>query len=131
MKTESIEIVFREQDVRQYTKVTDDRNPIYTNMELAHSIGHQTIPLPPTMPMIAYKWIELPWTLKEPLIHRSQECILHQTMYINRPYFAQVLLKKQTIRKNYQVVNQILRIVDRDKALCFEGISQLIAGDLS
>ncbi|WP_318502497.1 MaoC family dehydratase [Bacillus sp. T3] len=131
MKTESIEIVFREQDVRQYIKVTDDRNPIYTNIESAQSNGHQTIPLPPTMPMIAYKWIEIPWTLKEPLIHRSQECIHHQTMYINTPYFAQVLLKEKTMRKNYQVVNQILRIVDCDQVLCFEGISQLIAGDLS
>lgn len=129
MKTNVYEIIFRASDVWQFVKITDDRNPIYESIDKAQEYGFNTIPLPPTMPMIAYKYIEIPWTLKEPLIHRSQECICNRRMYINQPYFAQVSLEEQAFRKKQGIVKQILQINDCDENLCFKATSTLLIGN--
>lgn len=128
MKTNIYEIAFRDCDVWQFVKVTDDWNPIYESINHAQEYGFHTIPLPPTMPMIAYQYIEIPWTLKEPLIHRSQECISNKRMYIDQPYFAQVSLEEQAFRKKQGIVKQILQIKDHDENLCFRAISTLLVG---
>ncbi|MGJ7921225.1 FAS1-like dehydratase domain-containing protein [Neobacillus sp. LXY-4] len=130
MRTKDYTIIFREGDVRQFIKVIDDRNPIYESIATAQSYDYTTIPLPPTMPMIAYKWIDIPWTLTDPIIHRTQNCRLHSIMYIDEPYTANVSISYRTRREDQCLVKQTLLIKDRDGNICFEGISQLMAGGL-
>jgi hypothetical protein len=71
MKTKEHEIIFNKDDVQQFVQLIGDRNPIYQSSERAKDYSFETIPLPPTMPMIAYKWLETPWELKHPIIHRK------------------------------------------------------------
>jgi hypothetical protein len=129
MKTAEHVIIFRKKDVREFVKIVDDPNPIYETVENAQKLGFPTIPLPPTMPMIAYKWIDIPWTLNDPVIHRSQSCVLHQVMYIDTDYFATVSKTERRLRNRACLVTQTLEIFDRNGKLCFEGISQLMAGE--
>lgn len=57
MKTKEHEIIFNKEDVQQLVQLIGDRNPIYQSSERAKNYGFETIPLPPTMPMMAYKWL--------------------------------------------------------------------------
>lgn len=95
------------------------------------SAGLETIPLPPTMPMMAYKWLAPPWELQHPIIHRKQKCIQHQRMYIDEVYRAIVEVTDQFQRQNLTFIKQTLYLYNRDGKLCFEGISDLILGGLS
>lgn len=56
MKTKEHEIIFNKEDVQQIVQLIGDRNPIYQSSERAQDYGFETILLPPTMPMMAYKW---------------------------------------------------------------------------
>ncbi|WP_026565024.1 FAS1-like dehydratase domain-containing protein [Bacillus sp. UNC41MFS5] len=131
MKTKEHEIIFNKDDVKQFVQLIGDRNPIYQSSERAKDYGFETIPLPPTMPMIAYKWLETPWELKYPIIHRKQKCIQHQRMYIEEIYKAVVEVTDQYQRHNLTFMKQTLFLFNRDGKLCFEGISDLTLGGLS
>lgn len=131
MKTKEQEIIFTIEDVQQFVQLMDDRSPIYQSLEKAKEAGLKTIPLPPTMPMIAYKWLDIPWELQQPLIHRKQKCIHHQKMYINECYRAIVKVSKPVQRQNLTFIKQTLSLANEDGELCFEGMSDLIVGGLS
>ncbi|MCM3653629.1 MaoC family dehydratase N-terminal domain-containing protein [Metabacillus litoralis] len=130
MKTNAYPLLFKEADVQQFVRAVGDQNPIYLSLAGAHMYGYKTIPLPPTMPMIAYKLIETPWKLQHPIIHRKQQCEYHYVMYINQPYQGFIILKDQFRRHNLTFINQTLLIYDSSGILCFSGTSHLIAGDL-
>jgi hypothetical protein len=55
--------------VQQIVQLIGDRNPIYQSSERAKDYSFETIPLPPTMPMMAYKWLAPQWELQHPIIH--------------------------------------------------------------
>lgn len=131
MKTKEHEIIFNKEDVQQLVQLIGDRNPIYQSSESAKNYGFETIPLPPTMPMMAYKWLAPPWELQHPIIHRKQKCIQHQRMYIDEVYRAIVEVTDQFQRQNLTFIKQTLYLYNRDGKLCFEGISDLILGGLS
>jgi hypothetical protein len=129
MRTKELPILFSISDVLEFVTIMDDRNPIYKSIANAKAYGHENIPLPPTMPMIAYKWIQIPWKMKDPIIHRTQSCVHHKMMYTDVPYLAHVSLSEQKLRNHYSLVNQTLQITDSNGNICFEGISQLMVGD--
>ncbi|MEH7375969.1 FAS1-like dehydratase domain-containing protein [Neobacillus drentensis] len=131
MKTKEHEIIFNKEDVQQIVQLIGDLNPIYQSSERAKDYGFETIPLHPTMPMMAYKWIAPPWELQLPIIHRKQKCIQHQRMYIDEVYRAIVEVTDQFQRQNLTFIKQTLYLYNRDGKLCFEGISDLILGGLS
>jgi hypothetical protein len=131
MKTKEYEIIFNKEDVQQFVQLLGDPNPIFQCQSEAKVYGFETIPLPPTMPMIAYKWIETPWKLQHPLIHRKQQCIQHQRMYIDKPYKGIVMITDQFQRQNLTFTKQTLHLYNKDGILYFEGISDLISGGLS
>ncbi|HJV16796.1 MAG TPA: MaoC family dehydratase N-terminal domain-containing protein [Bacillales bacterium] len=130
MKTKDFTILFNKDNVHQFIKLIGDQNPIYQNIELARSHGYQTIPLPPTMPMIAYKEMETPWKMNHPVILRKQECVNHQIMYIDQPYIGHISIDDHFQRKQYTFIKQTLRLYELHGILCFEGISHLMAGGL-
>jgi hypothetical protein len=55
MKTKEYEIIFTQEDVQQFAQLIGEQNSIYQSPEGAKDDGSETIPLPPTMPMMAYK----------------------------------------------------------------------------
>ncbi|PFN79163.1 hypothetical protein COJ85_30960 [Bacillus sp. AFS076308] len=131
MKTKEHEIIFIKEDVQKFVQLISDRNPIYQNLERAKDYGFETIPLHPTMPMMAYKWLASPLELQHPVIHRKQKCIQHKRMYIDEVYRAIVEVTDQFQRQNVTFIKQTLYLYNRDGKLCFEGISDLIVGGLS
>jgi hypothetical protein len=130
LKTTKNSLVFTISDVSQFIEVLGDSNPIYKCIESAKSYGFETIPLPPTMPMFAYREIEIPWELIPPVIHRKQKCMNHQRMYIDKVYIAQVTMTSRHQKKQITIITQTLEIYDDSEDLCFTGISELIAGGL-
>ncbi|KAB2336257.1 MaoC family dehydratase [Cytobacillus depressus] len=130
MKSEEADIIFNMEEVQQFVQLLGDQNPIYQSIKTAKTNGFQSIPLPPTMPMIAYKRIKTPWQLQHPVIHRKQHCTNYHTMYINQTYHAFVKLEDQYQRKQFTFIQQSLYLYDQDRILCFKGTSQLITGGL-
>jgi hypothetical protein len=130
MKTESYAFLFTKKELLQYSELSGVQNPIFYSLEAAREHGYAGIPLPPALPMTAYRHIDIPWELKEPVIHRKQECKLHQTMYTDQIYTGTITLTKHSSRHNRTFIEQELEIVDEQGKLCFSGISHLIAGGL-
>lgn len=130
MKTATYSFIFHEKDVLHFVQTVGDDNPIYQSVEEARKFGYETIPVPPTMPATAYQWIDIPWTLKEPVIHRKQQSTYHQVMYTNQPYKGEITITKKSRRNNYNFIQQELHIYDSNDTLCFTGISYLLAGDI-
>lgn len=131
MKTAEVIVKFTKADVEEYVGLLGDKDPIYQSIEAAKDKGFTTIPLHPAMPMIAYKSIEVPWQSGSSIIHRRQQSIHHQTLYIDQNYIAQVILNSRSERRGQIFMKQTLYIRDMDNILCFEGISDLIVGGLS
>jgi hypothetical protein len=131
MKTKEYEIMFTQEDVQQFVQLIGDQNLIYQSPERAKDYGLETIPLPPTMPMMAYKWIETPWELQEPIVHRKQKCIQHQRMYMDEIYRAIVEVTDPFQRQKLTFIKQTLYLYNNDGQLCFEGVSDLILGGLT
>jgi acyl dehydratase len=131
MKTKEYEIMFTQEDVQQFVQLIGDQSLIYQSPERAKDYGFETIPLPPTMPMMAYKWIESTWELQQPIVHRKQKCTQYQRMYMNECYRAIVEVTDPFQRQKLTFIQQTLCLYNKDGQLCFEGISDLILGGLS
>ena len=120
----------QKKEVLQYSELSGVESPIFHSLEAARERGYKGIPLPPALPMTAYRHIEIPWRLVEPVIHRKQECRLHQVMYAEEIYTGTVTLTNHSSRQNRTFIDQELEIYDEQGNLCFSGISHLIAGGL-
>jgi N-terminal half of MaoC dehydratase len=131
MKTKEYEIIFTQEDVQPFVQLIDEQISIYQSPGGAKDDGSETIPLPPTMPMMAYKWIETPLELQQPIIHRKQKCIQHQRMYMDENYRAIVEVTNPFQRQNLTFIKQTLYLYHNDGQLCFEGVSDLILGGLT
>ena len=130
MKTERYAFLFTKEKVRQYSELSGEKDPIYFSPQAAQELGYKGTPLPPAMPFVAYRHIEIPWRLEGPVIHRKQECRQHQVMYTDQVYTGRVTLTNHSLRHNRMFIQQDLEIYDEQGNLCFTGISHLIAGDL-
>lgn len=130
MKSAEIEIIFTLEDVQQFVQTLGDQNPIYQSINQAKAYGYPSIPLPPTMPSIAYKWMEIPWEFLQPLIHRKQECFCYETMYIDYPYQAVVSIDHLEHRDGQVHIQQSLHLYNEQMVLCYKGTSYLLAGGI-
>jgi len=130
MKTERYAFLFTNEEVRQYSELSGEQNPIYFSAQTARELGYKGIPIPPAMPFSAYRHIEIPWSLEGPVIHRKHECRLHMVMYTDQIYTGCVTLTNHSSRHNRMFIQQDLEIYDEQGNRCFSGISHLIAGGL-
>lgn len=130
MKTKRYAFLFTKEEVLRYSELSGVQNPIFHSLEAAREHGYKGIPLPPALPMTAYRHIKIPWRFVEPVIHRKQECRMHQVMYAEQIYTGTVTLTNHSSRHNRIFIGQELEIVDEQGNLCFRGISHLIAGGL-
>lgn len=130
MKTNEQSISFNKEDVQRYVRILGDLNPIYESEKSAGEHGFRTIPIPPAMPMTAYRFFELPWKLQPPVIHRKQHCIQHRKMFIDEEYTGYITLSDVSKRKGYTFSKQTLFIYNGAGDLCFSGISHIVSGEL-
>ncbi|MFJ7746825.1 MaoC family dehydratase N-terminal domain-containing protein [Peribacillus sp. NPDC097295] len=130
MRIENQTLLIKDAEVRQFIQLAGMMDSIYRIERVAKSFGYKTIPIPPTMPMIAYKLFDdNPWMLGDPIIHRKQRCEYHQVMYIDQPYDCILSLTDQSQHRGYTFVDQVLQIYDEKGTLCFTGTSQLMGGN--
>ncbi|AIM16518.1 MULTISPECIES: MaoC family dehydratase [Neobacillus] len=131
MKLKEFKVSFTQEDVRRFVQLIGDQNAIYQCPERVQGYHFEKTPLPPTMPMIAYKWLEIPWELQQPIIHRKQKCTQHQRMYIDEIYRAIVEVTEPFQRQNFTFIKQTLYLYNDEGQLCFEGESDLILEGLT
>jgi hypothetical protein len=130
MKTIETSFIFHKEQVQKYVRILGDSNPIYESEESARKFGLLTIPIPPAMPMTVYQSFEIPWVMKPPVIHRKQQCINHQQMFIDETYTGFISLTDVVVRKEYTFSKQTLFLYDTIGNLCFSGISHIVSGEL-
>lgn len=130
MKTKETSFIFHKDQVQKYVQILGDSNPIYESEESARKFGLQTIPIPPAMPMTVYQLFEIPWMMKPPVIHRKQQCITHQQMFIDETYTGFITLTDVAVRKEYTFSKQTLFLYNTTGKLCFSGISHIVSGEL-
>jgi len=128
LKSEYFSFHFTKEEVQRYCGLAGVKKAIYYSLEAALEEGFEGIPLPPALPMIAYRHIEKPWQLAEPVILRKQECRPHRIMYADRAYVGAVKLRSHSFRQGRWFLIEELVIFDQENHLCFNGISHLIAG---
>jgi hypothetical protein len=131
MKTKEYEIIFTKEDVQPFVQLIGEQNSIYQSPKGAKDDDSEPIPLPPTMPMMAYKWLETSLELQQPIIHRKQKCIKHQRMYMDVSYRAIVEVTNPFQRQKLTFIKQTLYLYHNNGQLCFEGVSDLILGGLT
>ena len=112
-----------------YCEAIGDENQLYQSEKYAKAQGLPAIPLPPTMPVIMYKFVTIPWKQDGVMIHRKQKCTTLQRMFIGREYTAHLVLTDVTSRRAYTFQKEILLIHDSFGNLCFEGISHIVLGE--
>ncbi|MEH6943820.1 FAS1-like dehydratase domain-containing protein [Bacillus sp. JJ722] len=130
MKTKQHNITFNQSEILQFVEAIEDYNPIYRSKELANMYGFETIPLPPTMPVIAYQWIDLPRKLPQPIIHRKQHNTTHRLMFMDVTYVADISLLNYRSRHNQAFVEQVLNVYTSNQILCFSSVTYLVCGGL-
>ncbi|ASK62685.1 hypothetical protein CFK37_11290 [Virgibacillus phasianinus] len=116
MKSEEKVVTFTEEQIVLYQRMlgeTDKRDKLILHY---------------TMPMIAYQWVNIPWTFKPPIIHRKQQCVMHTPMVANEKYRASVTLDKRYTRKDVTFSKQTLRICTLRGTPCFTGTMELVSG---
>lgn len=77
MKLKEIKVSFTQEDVRRFVQLIGGQNAIYQCPERVQGYHFEKTPLPPTMPMIVYKWLEIPWELQT--AYYSSKTEMHST----------------------------------------------------
>lgn len=129
MNTAIISVVFTKADVRKYCEAIGERNQLYESEQYAKTKGLLTIPLPPTMPVIMYKLLTIPWAQAGVMIHRKQACTIFERMYIDEEYRGYLSLTDVVARKGYTFQTETLFIHDKYGNLCFKSTSHIVLSD--
>lgn len=83
--------------------------------------------LPPTFPMIFYRYMEVPWTYAAAPIHRKQSCVCHRELLVGETYRCVVSLDQELQKGKYTFYMQSLVGYDRKGNECFRCVSDLVA----
>jgi hypothetical protein len=129
VKTTTESITFTKADVLRYCEAIGEKDKLYENEQYALAQGLQTIPLPPTMPLVMYQLFAIPWNQVGLTIHRKQECFTFQRMFIEEEYTGYILLSDVVTRKSYTFRKETLYINDKSGDLCFKGTSHIVVSD--
>ena len=65
--------------------------------------------LPPTFPMLFYRYIQVPWDYKAAPIHRKQTCVCHRELSIGESYQCVVTLDQARQKGTYMFYTQSSR----------------------
>lgn len=82
--------------------------------------------LPPTFPMIFYRFIPVPWSFKAAPIHRKQKCTCPDELSVGKSYRCIAFLEEEYQKGNYTFYTQTLKGYDSDGRECFRCVSELV-----
>ena len=82
--------------------------------------------LPPTFPMIFYRFINIPWDYKSAPIHRKQTCVCTKELSIGETYRCVVTLDQETPKEKYTFYTQSLIGYNLEGSECFRCVSELV-----
>lgn len=87
--------------------------------------------LPPTFPMIFYRYIEVPWEDPAAPILRKQKCTCSQGLVVGETYQCQVTVEQERQKGNTIFYTQSLTGYDEQGKECFRCVSELVTSSLS
>ncbi|WP_445492708.1 hypothetical protein [Niallia sp. 03133] len=82
--------------------------------------------LPPTFPMIFYRYIKVPWSFKSAPIHRKQSCVCSKELSIGGKYRCVVTLDQEKKKGKYMFYTQSLFGYNLEGSECFRCVSELV-----
>jgi hypothetical protein len=106
--TDVVKIDVTREMIALYVKAIHEDSSIYTNVECARRLGYVDIPAPPTLPIIFWKYIDIPW-LREtgPVIHGKQRFCYDQPLLANFTYYCSIKLNELRMKKSKQGMMQV------------------------
>ncbi|MFX3630819.1 MAG: MaoC family dehydratase N-terminal domain-containing protein [Ectobacillus sp.] len=116
------------QQVIDYAKAIGEQNPVYFSIEAARKLGYRTIPIPPALPIIFYRFFAIPWGKGKIWIHRSQRFTYKRQLYIDEPYECFIALEAVKERSGHSLYEQSLKGYNIRKELCFVCNTILVEG---
>ncbi|MGP7817929.1 hypothetical protein [Niallia sp. 01092] len=109
MKTEATYVTITEEMVHNYEAI----------------FGKQK-KLPPTFPMIFYRYIKVQWNYKGAPIHRKQTCVCSKELSIGETYQCVISLDQEKKKGNYTFYTQSLVGYNSEGSECFRCVSELV-----
>lgn len=82
--------------------------------------------LPPTFPMIFYRYIKVPWEFKAAPIHRKQTCECFKELFSGESYRCVVTLDQEIQKGKYMFYTQSLVGYNIEGSECFRCVSELV-----
>lgn len=82
--------------------------------------------LPPTFPMIFYRYIEIPWTSSTPPVLRKQYGTMTKELVVGETYRCQVVLEKERKKRDHTFYTQCLYVYDQNEEVCTNCVSVLV-----
>ncbi|WP_332694346.1 FAS1-like dehydratase domain-containing protein [Halalkalibacter lacteus] len=115
--SEVVKITITREMIASYTKAIDDDTSIYVDIASAKKAGYQDIPAPPTMPIIFWSFINVPW-LEDvgPVVHGKQSFSYEHTLIANRTYDCVIHLKDV---KKKQINREIMQRSNHELLLSY------------
>lgn len=115
MKTEAL-ICFSKEELGTYTELIG---------------GNRADMLPPLMPLLAYKKLDIPWQYEPPVILRKQKTDQAVRIFAEREYTAVLEVFDVKTRNGETFLKEKLTLADAAGNLCYTGISHLVTGGVS
>lgn len=109
MKSKRVSVTITEKMVESYEAIFGKQNQ-----------------LPPTFPMLFYKYIEMPWEYEAEPIHRKQKCVCYSQLMIGESYECEVLLDRKVRRGMNTFYTQTLVGFDLGGKERFRCVSELV-----
>ncbi|KGP72782.1 FAS1-like dehydratase domain-containing protein [Pontibacillus yanchengensis] len=91
------------QEIKEYAEAIFLQNPIYVDRSKAVEAGFEDIPVPPTMPIVFWQSIHIPWISDfDGFVHTNQSFQYDQCLFANKTYECVVELTNvvEKIRHN-------------------------------
>lgn len=131
-KTKPVEIMVTRKQITDYAEAIQEKNRMYYDLEAARQNGYSDIPVPITMPIIFWQYIDVPWLENiSVLIHGKQRFSYERALVANTIYQCHIQLTNLQQNQHVQISEHRLTI-EHQGMLCGTAVSTLlIMEDLS
>lgn len=110
-KTKPVEIMVTREQITSYVRAIQEKNPMYYDLKAAKQMGYVDIPLPITMPIIFWQYIDVPWLKHIPvLIHSRQQFCYERPLVANIVFQCHIQLTNLQQRRHMQISEHTLTI---------------------
>ncbi|MYL35128.1 hypothetical protein GLW08_04035 [Pontibacillus yanchengensis] len=107
------------QEIKEYAEAIFIHNGIYIGQNTAIEEGYEDIPIPPTMPIVFWKSIHIPWlSTLDGLVHTNQSFHYDQSLLANRTYECVVELTNVVEKRRH---NKRMTFFEHRLLIYFQG----------